>query len=159
MPVGPALAVTFSAAVVLVLATGALSGAAAVGTWWIARSVLLTWVIAVAAGGELAGRALGPGPAALAVTAVPAAIALTAPLIGSPLFPEASSVALTICPLVAAGRAMGIEVAQAAPLYELSSLGITEFRYPPTIVHPLLASLLAIGFVARAARRWSRTCA
>jgi hypothetical protein len=158
MPVGPGLLVTCWVAVVVVLAVGTLSGAAAFGSWWIAQGVLIAWVIAVAAGGEAAGRAWGPGAAALAITAVPAAIALTAPLIGSPLFPEASGVALTVSPLVAAGRAMGIEVAQAAPLYELSRLGVTEFRYPSTAVHPALALLLAAGFLWRAARTRSRTC-
>ena len=159
LPVGPAIVLTCAVAAALLLAAGILSGAASSGAWWSARGVLICWVIAVAAGGEAAGRAFGPGPAALAVTAVPAALALTAPLIGSPLFPTASGVALVLSPLVTAGRALGIEVAQAAPLYELSRLGVTEFRYPAPVVHPALALLLAAGFLSRAARRRSRTCA
>ncbi len=159
MPVGPGLFVTVATASVFLLVAGAGAGLAAGPGWWLAAGVLMAWVLVVSAGGELAGRTWGPGPGALLATALPATLALGAPLLGSPFFPEASDVALTVSPLVAAGRVLGVEIAQAPPLYQWSSLGITEFRYPSPMLHPALACAAAAGFLHRAARRRSRTCA
>jgi hypothetical protein len=164
MPVGPAIIMTLLVAAALSTAAGAMaasmgSGGLALDGWWLSRCILLCWVLVVAAGGEAAGRWLGAGPAALALTGVPAVVALTAPLIGSPFFPAASSIALAISPLVSAGAVLGIDVAQTSPLYDLSSLGVMELQYPPPALHPSVAMVLSVGFLYRAARRRSRKCA
>jgi len=159
MPVGPGLLVTLATATVFLLVAGVGAGMGAAPAWWLAGGVLMAWVLVVSAGGEVAGRTWGPGPGALLATALPATLALGAPLLGSPFFPEASGVALAVSPLVAAGRLLGVEIAQAPPLYQWSSLGITEFRYPSPMLHPVLACVVAAGFLHRATRRRSRTCA
>ena len=159
LPVGPALAVTGIGLLACLLLAGAVAPATLTGPWLAARGVLLAWGLAVAAAGEAAGQRLGPRGAALAVLGAPVAACFLSPIVFSPVFPTGTSLALLVCPVVAAGRALGIEVAIRPPLYDLSVLGVVEFRYPPYPLHPLLALVLAAGFVRRAARRKVLTCA
>ena len=155
---GPGLLVTGSVLVGLLL-VGAVSAPMTLSVAWLgARGVLLCWTLAVAAAAEAAGQRLGPTGAALASVSVPATVCILAPILFSPIFPWGTSLALLVSPVVAAGRALGIEVAIRSPLYELSTLGVVEFRYPPSVLHAALALILAAGFIRRAWRRSSHRC-
>ncbi len=158
LPVGPGLVVSGLGLLAFLLAAGLSTPGTLTGPWLAARLVLLAWGLCVAAGGEAAGRRHGPGGAALAAVAVPAAICFFAPILFSPLFPAGTSLALLVSPVVAAGRALSIEVAIRPPVYDLSVLGVVEFRYPPYHLHPVLALVLAAGFVRRAVRRRALSC-
>ena len=131
----------------------------AAGVPLLVHVVLLAWSLAVAAGADWASRSLGPGYRAVAVTGALAAVALLAPLLGSPAFPTGANLSLIVSPLVSAGLALGVEVAQAPPLYTMSSIGVVEFRYPPVGLHPVLAMAFAAIVLARSSslrsRRWA----
>jgi len=151
-PVGPALWLTWLAVAGMLVVVGILGtvlGRQGSGHL-LSRCILLAWAVGVSSAAEVAGRRFGPGPLALAVVSLPALACFLAPLLGSPFFPTGAGLALLASPVVSAGRALGIEVAVRPPLYELSSLGVVEFRYPPPHAHPILALILATGFIGRA---------
>lgn len=151
---GPGLAVTAGVTIVL-LAVGCVTAPATwTADWLAARTVLASWALVLAAAAESAAQRFGPTGAALAAVSLPATACLLAPVLGSPIFPIGTGISLLASPVVAAGRALEIEVAIRPPLYELSTLGVMEFRYPPWPLHAALALLLALGFFRRA---WLRS--
>lgn len=158
LPVAPGLVVSVAAAAAVCLSAGLVAGAVLTGPWWTSRAVLVCWAAGVASGAELAVRTLGPWYGALSATAVAATAVLLAPLIGSPLFPAAADAAMAASPLVTAGLLLGVEVAQAAPLYAWSTIGLVEFRYPPVALNPALALTAALALALWSGRIRSGTC-